>query len=500
MDGAEPVALQVQPARKPRRQSGGRHELGRLLGQTVGHLLEPPVEVPAQHHSAGDVLPIAELGVVGLLHPELALAQLGDHQPQRAQVSGAGRPVAAQGDTEGGQVRHLLIVAAVEQLLEGLLWDTLSAQRLPGRCHLYAFCTDALTAGMPADRTGWLRADLHFRQFHFPLNGQVQTRCLFGQVEVDIIVHPDRRWGRVGVVAHPGGRVVVDPHAAAHAVEHRLLELAEVEKHRQTHSLGEGLAQFLGRHTRLVHVPGPGLDVGGGQGGIVAGEDLLLLAQRPQHHRRLILLHLALVLGGQHLAGQVAVLLGRVSAGEVEMAVGAGDGHPQVEFRRLAHLLEPLALFLGELAHPLRVAGDAGDGQIPLRRPHHLIHPLLVGHQEEHIVAEAAVPLQSPGVVGDLARQFRGGGIGRCRRGGVVVQDDQFRRAGVVVHLARLLWEGNHFEDTALPDLANAPVQFTLGLRAADHPHLVGDDLVEGGLRLEPIAAAVPLEEPALVV
>jgi hypothetical protein len=88
----------------------------------------------------------------------------------------------------------------------------------------------------------------------------------------------------------------------------------------------------------------------------------LQIVQHPHDHVRLVDVSVALILGRHRLAAQVGVALERVGRRVKEKAVGFGDRYPHLELGRLAHLAQLFLVFLVELAHPVRVAGDAADG------------------------------------------------------------------------------------------------------------------------------------------
>ena len=275
--------------------------------------------------------------------------------------------------------------------------------------------------------------------------------------------------------------------------------MVEIQQDAQAHTAGEGLAQLLGGNGLLPGIPRLGLDVGRRQPLIVTGEHLVQQLQHSQHHVALILVDLALILGRQHLPHQVAVGLGGIGGRVVQVAVSLGDGHPDLQFGRFAHLLELVALLGREFRHAFSVTGDALDGQILLRHRHHVRYLVCVSHQEQKIVPVGAVALEGASVVGDLPYQVRRLRLVSTAGSGVIVNHHQFGLVGVVVHVPGLTGEEDRLEIAGLPHLANAPVQFPFGLDLAYHTHLIVDDLVQRRFGLETVAVAIPLEEPAVV-
>ena len=264
--------------------------------------------------------------------------------------------------------------------------------------------------------------------------------------------------------------------------------------------LAEGLAQVFRGDRDGVLGPCLRLEVLGVQRLVVGRQHLVEALEHFQDDFRLVLLHLALFVGLEQLVGQVAGLAGRVGRRIVQVPVGPGDRHTQVQLRGLGHLLEFLGHRLGELLHAVAVADDPLGGQIPLRHVHHVRHLVLVGHEEHDIILIGAVLLHAPLVLEELEHEVgRGGRLGGLDVGRVVVDDGELGGLGVVVHVGRLGREVFGVEGALLPDLLDPLVQLRLGLDLADHAHLVVDDLARGRLGLEAVTQAVVVEVPAAV-
>ena len=100
------------------------------------------------------------------------------------------------------------------------------------------------------------------------------------------------------------------------------------------------------------------------------------------------------------------------------MPVRLRDGYPQVEFRRLGHLLELADLILVELGHAVLVTDDAVDGQVSLGNLDHPLDLIGVGDQEHEVVLVGAVFLQAPLVLEEFENEVGGrAGLGRLHAG-----------------------------------------------------------------------------------
>ena len=87
--------------------------------------------------------------------------------------------------------------------------------------------------------------------------------------------------------------------------------------------------------------------------------------------------------------------------------ITASDRDAHVKLRRVLHALELLLVLLAELPHTLPVTDNATDRQMPQHHVNHVIHLLLIGHEEHQVVLESPEPIGSPGMVEDLGHKVR---------------------------------------------------------------------------------------------
>ena len=190
----------------------------------------------------------------------------------------------------------------------------------------------------------------------------------------------------------------------------------------------------------------------------------------------------------------------RVGGRVIQVPITFGDCHTKVKFGGFAHLLELVRLGLVEFLNPLRIRGNATNGQILLRHVNHAVDLILVGDKKNQVVFVGTIFLHRTFVLEEFDHQIRRSrSLGRLHMRCVVMQHNELRELGIVVNASRLSREISRRENAFPPDFLDAVVKFALRFYFTDEAHLIIDNLPKRWLGLEAITEAVVVEEPATI-